>query len=177
MLRGPRVMCDASRSDRGKKRGFAGIDPRAGFKDDAEFDFRHRGTLPSGSSWSSRSCYSVEGADLTRRRYWAGSFRRTARSYRRPRSPPTEIRGDELHREAQEGRAGRPISAAVLCLSSRAVPVGKWEPSQSREEAVHFLRPKESVSRGNSPSEVEKTRPKRAGSWKSSSGRSVNSRR
>jgi hypothetical protein len=43
------------------------------------------------------------GADLTRRRYLAASFRRTARSYRRPRSPPTEIRGDELHREAQEG--------------------------------------------------------------------------
>jgi hypothetical protein len=68
-------MWDASRSDPGDKRhGLAGTDARAGFKDDAEFDFRHRGTLQSGSSWSSRSFYSVGGADLTRRRYLAASF-------------------------------------------------------------------------------------------------------
>ena len=43
-------MWDANRSDPGDKRhGLAGTDARVGFKDDAEFDFRHRGTLPSGS--------------------------------------------------------------------------------------------------------------------------------
>jgi hypothetical protein len=48
--RGPWVMWDANRSDPGDKRhGLAGTDARVGFKDDAEFDFRHRGTLPSGS--------------------------------------------------------------------------------------------------------------------------------
>ena len=80
-----------------------GTDARAGFKDDAEFDFRYRGTLPSGSSWSSRSFYSVGARTLPGGDILATSFRRTARSYRRPRSPPTEIRGDELHREAREG--------------------------------------------------------------------------
>ena len=43
---GPWVIGDASRPDPGDKRlGVAGTDARAGFNDDAEFDFRHRGTF------------------------------------------------------------------------------------------------------------------------------------
>jgi hypothetical protein len=55
-------------------------------------------------------------ADLTPRRYLAGSFRRTARSYRRPRSPSIEIQG---------GERGRPIGAAVRFLSVKARSL--WE--------------------------------------------------